>query len=75
MAFSEDQLVSERDKLEPWLNGQAGFNGTGVGIGRDGQVCLKIFTNHMPNNIKQEIDSRLQSLPHEFEETGEMTSF
>ena len=75
MAFTETQLVSEKNKVEPWLNSQEGFTGSGIGIGRGGQICLKIFTNQMSIKTKQAIESRLQNLPHEFEETGQITAF
>ena len=75
MAFTEAELVSEKNKVEPWLLSQQGITGSGVGIGQGGNICLKIYINQMSNETKSAIDSRLQALPHEFEETGEISAF
>ena len=73
--FDESQILTERNKHESWLNLQPGLAGTGVGIGRNGKVCLKIYTNGMQVETKQAISLVLSRLPVEFEETGEFHAF
>lgn len=75
MEFLEDQLLATRDQHEAWLNQQPGISGTGVGLNSGGQVCIKIFTNHMPPDIKTAISQRLGTVPIDFEETGEFRAF
>ncbi len=71
MAYDEAQLLAEREKHESWLNQQQGLAGSGIGINRDGQICIKIYTDHMPEETKRAIASVLAGVPFEFEETGE----
>jgi hypothetical protein len=75
MPFDENTLLAERDKHQEWLNQQAGIAGTGIGVDSGGQLAIKIFTNHMSKETKQAIESRLASLPVDFEETGEFRAF
>jgi hypothetical protein len=77
MTFDENRLMAERARLEGWLQEQDGVTGTGVGLGRDGQACLKVYTDHMPAQTKQTISMRLadSGIPFEFEETGEFRAF
>ena len=75
ISFDESQILAERDKHEAWLNHQVGIAGTGVGLDRNGRVCLKIYTNGMPAETKRAISSVLSRLPHDFEETGEFHAF
>ena len=75
MPFTEAQLVAERDKHENWLSQQHGITGTGIGLDRGGQPCIKIYTHRMPAVTKSAILGRLKSLPVEFEETGEFRAF
>jgi len=75
MPYTEAQLVMERNKHEAWLNQQEGLTGTGIGIAQGGQLCIKIYTNHMPATTKRVICDRLTALPIEFEESGEFRAF
>ena len=75
MSYTEAQLVMERDKHEAWLNQQEGITGTGIGIAQGGQLCIKIYTNHMSATTKHAICDRLTALPIEFEESGEFRAF
>lgn len=75
MPYTEMQLAVERDKHEAWLNQQDGMTGTGIGIAQGGQLCIKIYTNHMSAATKRAICNRLAELPIEFEETGEFQPF
>ncbi len=75
MASIEDQLLAARDKHETWLNQQPGVSATGIGMNSGGQTCVKIFTNHMPPDVKTAISQRFGSTPVDFEETGEFRAF
>jgi hypothetical protein len=71
MLYTETQLAAARDQHEVWLNQQEGITGTGIGMDRGGQICIKIYTNRMSAATKSAVLARLQGLPVEFEETGE----
>lgn len=71
MPFSEAELVAQRNKHHEWLRGQPGLTGTGIGLDRNGQMCIKIYTDHMPPETREAISETLAGVPLEFEETGE----
>lgn len=71
MDYSQDQLISERDKLEPWLLKQPGFNGSGIGMSRGGNLVIKVYSNRMPAATRDAIVEKAGKLPIEIEETGE----
>lgn len=75
MQTDEERLLAIRNQAEDWLNQQPGITGTGIGLGRSGQVCIKVFTNRMPPETKEAIAQRLQGVPVDFEETGEFVAF
>lgn len=75
MMFDEDRLMAVRDQWEAWLNQQRGLTGTGIGLDRGGNVCLKIFTNHMSPETRSLIAGRLAGVPLDFDETGEIKAF
>jgi hypothetical protein len=73
--FDEQALMDARSKHELWLQGRAGFAGSGIGVGRDGNPCIKIYTNGMTEATKQSVSAVLSRVPFEFEETGEFRAF
>jgi|HubBroStandDraft_6_1064221.scaffolds.fasta_scaffold311510_1 hypothetical protein len=72
LEFDETKLLAARAKHEAWLSRQNGFAGSGLGVGRNGQVCLKIYTNKMPEETRQNVGAVLASVPFEFEELGDI---
>lgn len=75
MAFTEAQLLEEKMKHHGWLQQQPGMTGTGVGLTAEGELRLKIYTDRMPETIKQQIRRRLGDAPVDFEEAGEFRAF
>lgn len=69
---SQEELLRVRDQHESWLRAQPGVVGTGVGIDRGGNICLKIFSDHMSPGTRDAIRARLGTVPIAIEETGEI---
>ncbi len=69
-SFTQQQLLKIRDQHEGWLRSQPGFVGSGVGLHPSGELCLKIFSDHMPPAVRNEILKRLDGAPVAIEETG-----
>ena len=70
--FDETKLLAARATHEAWLSRQTGFAGSGLGVGQNGQVCLKIYTNKMPEETKKNVSTVLSRVPFEFEELGDV---
>lgn len=66
----EEEILAEQARLEPWLNEQEGVTGTGVGLGKSGQPCLLVFTDHLAAEVRTKIENSVR-VPLEFEESGE----
>lgn len=75
MAYTESQLLAEKRKHDGWLQQQPGVVGTGIGHSAGGELCIKIYTDRMPQATKQQIQNRLQGIPVDFEESGELETF
>jgi hypothetical protein len=71
-AYTVEQLLAERDRLEDWLKAQPGVVGTGVGLGANGEPALKVFSNGIKNDVRDAILARLGAVPVAIEETGEI---
>jgi hypothetical protein len=74
-SHDENHVLAVRDQHEAWLDQQPGVTGTGVGIDAGGAWCIKVYTNHMPAATREAIRQRLQDVPVEFEETGEIRAW
>jgi len=61
--LTQQELLNIRDQHESWLRSQAGVEGTGVGLGRGGDLCLKVFTNQVSAATRNAIHERLVDLP------------
>jgi hypothetical protein len=70
--MTAQELQTLRDQHESWLRAQPGVVGTSVGIDKTGQICLKIFSNHMPADTRNLIYERLSDVPVAIDETGEI---
>ncbi|MFA5313465.1 MAG: hypothetical protein WC375_09160 [Methanomassiliicoccales archaeon] len=68
----EEGYLRELSKFEAILSQQEGVSATGIGIGQNGQPCIKIYTNHMSAEVKQQISLILTDVYFEFEEIGEI---
>ncbi len=75
MSYTEKQLATELENREGWLLQQEGIVGTALGCDQGGQICIKIYTDGATSETKAAISARLQKLPFEFEETGEIRAF
>lgn len=73
--LSEEQLVAERDKHQDWLAREPGVTGVGIGLGRDGRLCVKVYSNKLPAQKRNEIIDRFGDVPVEIEETGDIQAF
>jgi hypothetical protein len=70
--LTQQELLAIRDQHESWLRAQPGVVGTGVGLGKSGDTCLKIFTNHASPTTMNAIHERLSGIPLALEEIGEV---
>jgi hypothetical protein len=70
--YSAEALRAARDRHEPWLRSQSGVVGTGIGLGPDGEPCIKVYSNRIPPAVRNAIMDRLRDLPVVIEETGEI---
>jgi hypothetical protein len=75
MDWDIESLDIEKGKHEPWLGRLEGVTGTGIGLGRDGRPCLKIYTNQISEETDRKVRAVLAGVPWEFEETGEFHAF
>lgn len=75
MAFTKSQLLEVKAKHHRWLQQQPGMNGVGLGLTSEGEPCLKVFTDGMPETTKDQIRKRLGKALIEFEESGEFGMF
>lgn len=66
--YTEDTLLALRDRHEAWLMAQEGLIGTGIGLGSQGQVLLRIFTKGMKQATRQAIAAKLGDVPLDWEE-------
>jgi hypothetical protein len=71
MQYSQEQLITARDKMESWLAQQPGFNGSGIGMAPGGNLVIKIYSNQMPAATRNAIVAKAGELPIQIEETGE----
>jgi hypothetical protein len=69
---SQQELLKVRDQHEHWLRAQPGVVGTGVGLDKGGNICLKIFSNRMTATTRDAIRAKLGDTPVAIEETGEI---
>ena len=70
-SLTQQELLDIRDQHETWLRAQPGVVGTGVGL-KGGDLCLKIFTNHVSPTTRNAIHERLVGVPLKLEEIGEV---
>jgi hypothetical protein len=70
--FTSEELQRVRDQHEKWLTDLPGVVGTGIGIDRSGRISLKVFSNQLSAQTRNEIIERLGTVPVSIEETGEI---
>jgi len=70
--FTPEELKAVRDQHETWLRALPGVVGTGIGLDKGGRISLKVFSNRMPAETRNEIAQRLSAVPVAIEETGEI---
>jgi len=75
MEWDISALSAEKEKHEPWLGRQQGVTATGIGLGRDGRPCIKIYTSQVSQETERKIRAVLAGVPWEVEETGEFRAF
>lgn len=73
-AVQEASCAAAQDKYGKWLSSQPGFQATGVGVCSQGAICLKIYTNGMTDKTKEVIKKKINDVPIDFEEMGQMTT-
>jgi hypothetical protein len=71
-SFTQEDLLAIHNQHEAWLRAQPGVVGTGVGMDKGGNICLKIFTNQVAPATRNAIYERLSDIPVAVEETGEI---
>ena len=47
-------------------------SGTAIGIGTNGELCIKILTDNATAGDRSQISERLSEVPVTFEETGQI---
>ena len=73
--YSEQDVAALRDQHDAWLMSQPGVLGTSVGLGRDGNVCLRIFTKQVPEATRRAIRARMPDVPIDFDEGEEIVAY
>ena len=72
--YSQDELLTLRDRHEAWLMAQDGVTGTGIGLDRGGDVVLRIFTTGISDATRRTIATKLTGVPIAWEE-GEVVPY
>ncbi len=67
-SYTEQELISLRDRNEAWLMAQPGVIGTGIGLDADMKIVLRIFTKEISQTTRQSITSKLMNVPIAWEE-------
>jgi hypothetical protein len=70
--YTPEELQRVRDEHERWLKTRPGVVGTGIGMNKSGQICLKVYSNGMSAETRNKILERLPNIPVSIEETGEI---
>jgi hypothetical protein len=70
-----ENLSAVKRQNRNWLLQQPGVQGTDIGEDAQGKPVIRILTANAPEATKQAIRSRLQGVPVEFQETGEITAY
>lgn len=73
--FSEQEIQAARDRHDHWLMSQPGVLGSSVGLGRDGDIRLRIFTNQISESTRREIQSRISGIPIDWDEGDEIVAY
>lgn len=73
--FSEQEIQAARDQHDDWLMRQPGVIGSSVGLGRDGDVRLRIFTTQLSESTRREIQSRIGGVPIDWDEGDEVVAY
>ena len=61
------QLVDHRERFESSVLSVRGVVGMGVGLAREGNLCLKIYATVPPDLVDRHFPSELTALPYEIE--------
>lgn len=69
---TDQKLLAAIKIHQEWLRSLSGFSGAGLGVDQSQRPCIKVFTNKMPADVRQQILHKLESLPVDFEEVGEI---
>jgi hypothetical protein len=72
MSVSAAHLKAVKAQHRQWLLQQPGVTGAAIGADPEGNPCLKILTDKVPEGTKHAIRQRLPGVPVVFEETGEI---
>ena len=70
-----NEIRAARDIIEPWLTTQPGVVGTSVGLGADGEPCLRIFVKQLSATTRTAILKRLGSIPVDFEDRADFIPY
>jgi hypothetical protein len=69
MNFTENQLRRELEHHSLWIEKQPGVVTTGIGLGQQHPLCIKVYGDEIDQDTKQKVEKRLKDLPVEFEPT------
>jgi hypothetical protein len=72
--YTENELLTIRDREESWLKSQTGITGTGICLGNSGNPCLRIFASEVSESTKMTIEKKLSDVPIAWSE-GEMIAY
>ena len=70
MEWTEESLGTIRDQHEEWLMQQSFIHGTGIGLDRQGRLCLKIYVEAAGAADREQVRQQLKDVPLQFDETG-----